>query len=153
VTGSGPSREGASAILVSTDGRLLLQLRDNLPDVTDPGKIGLFGGRREGDESFLECIVREVYEEIGLYLSPERFELIGSYFGPDHVSPDGTRRGQVFLVRDVPIDQLAVTEGRLKIVALEELEQVQDMLAIPTKYALELFLAHTPSSTTPVSWG
>ena len=61
-------REGTSAILLSTDGRLLLQLRDSLPHVTDAGKISLFGGLREGDESFLECIVREVHEEIGYYL-------------------------------------------------------------------------------------
>ena len=53
-------REGAAAILISTDGRLLLQLRDDLPEVSDPGKIGLFGGAREGDESFLDCVVREV---------------------------------------------------------------------------------------------
>jgi len=46
------SREGTSAILISEDGRLLLQLRDDLPHVSDPGKISLFGGRREADESF-----------------------------------------------------------------------------------------------------
>jgi hypothetical protein len=60
MTSGGPKiREGAAAILIGSDGRLLLQLRDNLPHVSDPGKIGLFGGRREGDESFLECVVRE----------------------------------------------------------------------------------------------
>jgi 8-oxo-dGTP pyrophosphatase MutT (NUDIX family) len=68
VTGDGLIREGPSALLISTDGRPLLQLRDGLPHVSDPGKIGLFGGRREGDESFLDCVVREVHEEIGLYL-------------------------------------------------------------------------------------
>jgi hypothetical protein len=27
-------------------------------------KVGLFGGHREGDEAYLECIVREIHEEI-----------------------------------------------------------------------------------------
>jgi 8-oxo-dGTP pyrophosphatase MutT (NUDIX family) len=141
MTSGGPKiREGAAAILIGNNGRLLLQLRDNLPHVSDPGKIGLFGGRREGDESFLECVVREVHEEIGLYLPPERFELIVRYFGPDHSAPGGTRHGEVFVARDVPVDRLIVTEGGLKIIAMDELKRIHDLLAPSAKYALEIFL-------------
>jgi 8-oxo-dGTP pyrophosphatase MutT (NUDIX family) len=132
-------REGTSALLISTDGRLLLQLRDNDPNISDPGKISLFGGRREGNESFLECVVREIHEEIGLYLPPERFELIGRYFGPDHTTPSGTLHGEIFVARDVPVDQLLVTEGRLRIVAMDQLKQIQSLLAPPAVYALRLF--------------
>lgn len=137
---TGSVREGTSVLLISTDGRLLMQLRDDLPHVSDPGKISLFGGRREGMESFLECAVREVHEEIGYYLPPERFERIGSYSGPDHATPGGSLRGEMFLARDVPIDQLTVTEGRLAIVAVDELERVSDRLALPAEYALAIFL-------------
>lgn len=133
-------REGTSALLVSTDGRLLMQLRDDLPHVSDPGKISLFGGRREGTETFLECVVREIHEEIGYYLPPERFERIGQYSGPDHSTPNGTLRGEVFLARDVPINQLRATEGRLEIVAIDDLARVSGMLARPATYALEIFL-------------
>jgi len=133
-------REGTSAILLSTDGRLLLQLRDNLPHVTDPGKISLFGGLREGDESFLECIVREVHEEIGYYLPPERFELIARYFGPHHAVPNTDAHGEIFLARDVPIGDLTVSEGSLRIVALNEIEDVRDDLALPARYGLGIFL-------------
>jgi 8-oxo-dGTP diphosphatase len=133
-------REGTSALLISTDGRLILQLRDDLPHVSDPGKISLFGGRREGDESFLECVVREIHEEIGYYLPPERFELIGRYSGPDHSTPNGTLHGEVFVACDVPVDRLAVTEGTLRIVAFDELEIVRELLAPPAKYALSIFL-------------
>jgi 8-oxo-dGTP pyrophosphatase MutT (NUDIX family) len=133
-------REGAAAILISRDRQLLLQLRDNLPHVSDPGKIGLFGGRREGGESFLDCVVREVHEEIGLLLSPERFEYIGRYFGPDDSTPGGTRHSEVFVARDVPVDTLTVTEGSLKIVAVDELAQIQNLLAPFAKSALEIFL-------------
>jgi 8-oxo-dGTP pyrophosphatase MutT (NUDIX family) len=138
---TGPHREGTTAVLVSTDGRLLLQLRDNLPHVSDPGTISLFGGRREGDESFLECVVREIHEEIGYYLPPERFELIGCYSGPDYSTPNGTLAGEIFLARSVPVDKLAVTEGRLQIVAVDQLEHIRELLAPPATYALEIFLS------------
>jgi 8-oxo-dGTP diphosphatase len=137
---TGRRREGASAVLVSTEGRLLLQLRDNLPHVSDPGKIGLFGGHREGDESFLECVVREIHEEIGYYLPPERFELIVRYSGPDHSTLNGTRHDEVFLARNVPVDNVVITEGRLKIVAMDELYHIRDLLAASASYALGIFL-------------
>ena len=83
-------RESAAAILLDEDGRLLMQLRDDVSDIREPGKIGLFGGRREGDESFLECIVREIHEELGYYLPPERFEHLARWSGPDHAAPEGS---------------------------------------------------------------
>ena len=141
MTGGDPKiREGTSAILISTDGRLLFQLRDNVPNISNPGKLGFFGGGRESDESFLDCVVREVHEEIGFYIPPERFELIGRYIGPDYWMPNCNLHGEIFLARDVPVDKLAVTEGRLEIVALDELEHIRDLLAPPAKYALEIFL-------------
>jgi 8-oxo-dGTP diphosphatase len=140
MTGNGLIRQGAAAILITTDFRLLLQLRDDLPQVFDPGKIGLFGGQREGDESFLECVVREVHEEISLYLPPERFELIGSYFGPDQWTPNGTRHSEIFVAYDVPIDRLKITEGALRIVAMDELKHIHDLLAPFAKHALETLL-------------
>lgn len=133
-------REGTSAILVGADGRLLLQLRDNLPYVSDAGKISLFGGRREGAESFLECVVREVHEEIGYYLPPERFQKIGSYLGPDHLIPNGTLSGEIFVAHDVPLDELSVAEGTLVVSAVSELHLIRDELSPPAKFALGIFL-------------
>ena len=43
-------REVAGALLVDTLGRFLLQQRDDKPGIVEPGKIGLFGGHREGNE-------------------------------------------------------------------------------------------------------
>lgn len=133
-------REVTSAILVSTDGRLLLQLRDNLPHIPDPGKVGLFGGHREGEETFLECVVREIHEEIRYCLPPERFELIGRYFGEDHFLPNGILHNEIFTVYDVPIDRIMVTEGSLKILALDELANIQHALTPLAKHGLGLFL-------------
>jgi 8-oxo-dGTP diphosphatase len=141
MTGSGPKiREGASAILFSTDGRLLFQLRDNVPGISDPGKLGFFGGGREGDESFLDCVVREIHEEIGYFISPERFEFIGRYVGPDLWTPNSTLHAELFLAREVPIEGLTISEGKLKVVALHELERIHDSLAPPAEFALGIFL-------------
>ena len=55
-------REIACAILIDTRRRFLLQQRDDIVGIVHPGKVGLFGGHREGDETFLKCVVREVHE-------------------------------------------------------------------------------------------
>ena len=47
-------REVSAALIIDTRGRFLLQQRDNIPGILFPGKIGLFGGHREGEETFLE---------------------------------------------------------------------------------------------------
>jgi 8-oxo-dGTP pyrophosphatase MutT (NUDIX family) len=59
------NRETTGVIVLDTFGRLLLQQRDDVAGITSPGKIELFGGHREDGETPLECIVREVHEEIG----------------------------------------------------------------------------------------
>ncbi len=133
-------RESAAAILLDEDGRLLMQQRDNVPDIREPGKIGLFGGRREGDESFLDCIVREIQEELGYYLPPARFEHLARWSGPDYAAPDGTIHAELFLARGVPVAELTIAEGTLKIVAVDELELVRPLLSLPTRYALDTFL-------------
>ena len=128
------------AILLDTDGRFLLQLRDNVPHIQHPGKIGLFGGGREGSESFLDCIVREIHEEIGYYLPPERFERIFRWFGAGDTGSGRAVHAELFLARDVPVERLTVAEGSLKIVAVDELEQLRDALTAGAQYALEFFL-------------
>ena len=75
----GIHRETSGAILIDSLGRFLFQQRDNIPEILYPGMIGLFGGHREGNETFLECVVREIHEEISYFLPSERFaHLIGT---------------------------------------------------------------------------
>ena len=94
-------REIACAVLLDPQGRFLLQRRDNVPNILYPGRIGLFGGHREGEETFLECVVREVSEETGYLAPPERFEHLGSYIGPDLEVPDATVAGFYYVLRGV----------------------------------------------------
>src|SRR6266496_2670061 len=105
-------REVAAAIVFDTSGKLLLQLRDDIPGILYPGKVALFGGHREGDETFLDCVVREIHEELSYFISPANFELITQLMGPDEEVPGGTIRAEFFVTRNVPVDKLLVTEGR-----------------------------------------
>ena len=65
IDGVSRRREGAGAILIDNFGRFLLQQRDDCPGILQPGKVGLFGGHRESNETYLQCLVREINEEIG----------------------------------------------------------------------------------------
>jgi len=129
-------REIAPAVLFDTSGRLLLQLRDNIPGILYPGKIGLFGGHREGNETFLECVVREIQEELSFYLPPERFQPIASRSGPDREVPGGTVRAEIFVARDIPVAAITVTEGSLEIVPAGEVSRIESALTPYARVAL-----------------
>lgn len=62
---------GAKLVLTCGDGLLLL-LRDDIPTIQWPGHWDLPGGGREGDETPEACALRELEEETGLRLAPER---------------------------------------------------------------------------------
>lgn len=51
--------------------QLLVYQRDNKPGLRFAGLWDLPGGGREGDETPIECVIREVYEEFGLLLPPD----------------------------------------------------------------------------------
>ena len=51
--------------------KLLTILRDDKSNIPYPNTWELPGGGREGDESPFECVVREVYEELGIHLIEE----------------------------------------------------------------------------------
>lgn len=54
------------------NGKLLVYLRDNKPDLRFANMWDFFGGGREGNESPVECIIREVNEELEIRLLPKQ---------------------------------------------------------------------------------
>lgn len=63
----------AGAKIVATlDDCLLTFLRDDLPHIPFPACWDLPGGGREGQESAETCALRELHEEFGLRLTPDR---------------------------------------------------------------------------------
>lgn len=70
---------GGTKLALIHDHALLTYLRDDKPDIPYPNYWDLPGGGREGDESPVDCALRELQEEFGLTLQPERF-IIGKRF-------------------------------------------------------------------------
>ncbi|OUE32185.1 Diadenosine hexaphosphate hydrolase [Clavibacter michiganensis] len=62
--------EGCQVVLVDAAGRILLQLRDDIPTIAFPGMWAIPGGMLEPGETPLACVVREVEEELGARIPP-----------------------------------------------------------------------------------
>jgi 8-oxo-dGTP pyrophosphatase MutT (NUDIX family) len=136
----GKHREIATAIIIDTAGRFLLQQRDDVPGIVYPGKVALFGGHREGNETFLECAARELHEELSYLIALERFEQIFSYEGPDWAQRGGTLHAEFFVVRGVPADRITVTEGTLLIIdQAVAFADLQGKLAPSSAHALNAY--------------
>jgi 8-oxo-dGTP diphosphatase len=134
-------REFSCAVLLDERGRFLLQQRDNVAGIVHPGKIGLFGGHREADETYLQCIVREVKEEISYFIPAERFEYLTSYDATDAGQEGETiLHGEFFLARDVPVAKVSVTEGTLAIATLGELAALKPRLSPSGKAGITAYL-------------
>jgi 8-oxo-dGTP diphosphatase len=89
-----------TAILVfNRVGHVLLQKRNNIPTIPEPGKWDLWGGHCEEGETPEACAIRELREELGVEIADpqalkflltrvvdEREESVFAYF----FEPDGT---------------------------------------------------------------
>lgn len=140
-------REIACAVLIDTQGRFLFQQRDDVPGIVHPGKIGLFGGHREAGETFLQCVVREIHEEISYYVPPAEFEHLTRYNGLVEVDAEQVRvQGELFIAYNVPADLLKITEGSLLIVEADRVATVEQKFAPSALFAMEAFL---PKQRTP----
>ena len=103
--------------------------------------VALFGGHRESNETFLQCVVREIHEEISYFVPPERFEHLASYRGVDVdiTAEGGTVHGEFFVVRDVPANAILVTEGALLVVRRNDLLSLMRQLVPSAQYAMKVF--------------
>jgi 8-oxo-dGTP diphosphatase len=130
-------REIACAILIDTFGRFLLQQRDDVTGILHPGKVSLFGGHRECDETYLECVVREIHEEISYFVPAKRFEFLVSFDGTDMDVDGGFVHGEFFIARDIPVNALEVTEGSLLIVKPDEIINIERKLTPSARFAMQ----------------
>ncbi len=89
--------------IIKREKQFLLQLRDDVPNISHPGQWGLFGGHVEPGETPAVAVKREILEEIN-YLPPS----IG--FFASFPTPKLVRH--IFVISlTVDLDQLELREG------------------------------------------
>jgi 8-oxo-dGTP pyrophosphatase MutT (NUDIX family) len=98
----------AVGLIVAEGGRLLLQLRDAKPGLTDAGRWGFFGGHIEDGERPEEAFLREMQEE--LTWRPRHFE----HFLTRDVDTDAWQAtSHAYAAHlDVPLEALEQREGQ-----------------------------------------
>jgi 8-oxo-dGTP pyrophosphatase MutT (NUDIX family) len=76
-----PLRTGhaVAALLVLEDGRYIMQLRDDVPNIWYPGHWGLFGGGVDDREEEVAALRRELREELELEVNGARLFAIINY--------------------------------------------------------------------------
>lgn len=142
---SKPDTAVAGVVMMDRAGRFLLQRRDDNPAISSPGMIGMFGGHREGDETDLACALREVREETGLQLDPDRLRLIA---GTRVQYGDGTiREGTFYFADRIDGASLRVTEGTLIVIPYGELGGYFREMVPTCAYVMSLINEHIRSGT------
>ena len=107
-------------IALICDGQILTILRDDKPTIPWPNLWELPGGGREGNESPFECVVREVYEELGIHLDEDC--LLWSKIYPSVIFKDKQSVFMVGQLRQEQFDNITFgNEGQAyKLMPIEE---------------------------------
>lgn len=105
-------RDSAAAIIINEKNEVLLQLRDDKPDIFFPNHWGCFGGAIDLGERLEQTLAREVMEELNIAVTPEcitRFIDIG--FTPKPGAKDIVRHYFVVRMNAEMLRTLQLGEG------------------------------------------
>ncbi|MFF3341234.1 NUDIX domain-containing protein [Streptomyces flavidovirens] len=97
---------GAQIIILTPAEEVLLQLRDNNPLIAFPGTWCIPGGHLEPGEEPRDCVIRELQEEMQLFVAPSDVKHLFSRqrtYGFEHT---------FWIRRDVDVGQIRLTEGQ-----------------------------------------
>lgn len=116
---------GANAI-ITCNGKLLLEKR------RDSDTWGLVGGGVKKQETELQAITREIYEELGLRIAKDQFRKLGVYGEPGRIAAyqDGSIWRMVIVVfgvelKDEPNMTISAESRELRFFTKEELKDIE----------------------------
>ena len=120
-----PAHLGANAI-ITCKGRILLEKR------RDCDIWGLIGGGVKKQETSLHAITREIYEELGLRVSPDRFRKLRVYGEPGRIAAyrDGSIWRMVIVafgldLAEEPSLVISAESRELRFFSKEELKDIE----------------------------
>lgn len=120
-----PAHLGANAI-ITCGGRLLLEKR------RDSDTWGLVGGGVKKQETELQAITREVYEELGLRIPKERFQKLAVYGEPGRIAAyqDGSIWRMVIVVFHLELEnepdlKISAESRELRFFSKEEVKDIE----------------------------
>lgn len=98
----------AGIIIFDRQGRIAMQLRDNLEGLSGAGKWSFFGGHVEEGENWQETVARELEEETGISEPPSLFRPVLRL-----VPPNGLQAHHYYFQLDRPVEvpEINVHEG------------------------------------------
>ncbi|WP_226780220.1 NUDIX domain-containing protein [Oceaniglobus trochenteri] len=142
--GDDPGRFTGAKLALLTGDKVISILRDDRPDIEYPAFWDLPGGGREGDETPVDCVLRETHEELGLRLEEEALiwrrafvstndPTAAGWFFAAHITPDqvgrirlgneGQRWRQMGVAQFLRLsDAVPYLQGRLRFY-LDDIEQ------------------------------
>lgn len=120
-----PAHLGANAI-ITCNGKLLLEKR------RDSDTWGLVGGGVKKRETELQAITREIYEELGLRITKEKFRKLAVYGEPGRIAAyqDGSVWRMVIVVFGLVLDTepemvISAESKDLRFFSKEELKDIE----------------------------
>ena len=135
------SSNAVSAIIINNKNEILLQLRDDKPDIFYPKNWGFFGGAIEKDESDIDALKRELHEELNFQFNV--FEFL-TRFDFDLTCVNQNKVYRSFYVSYAKLDNLdhfLLNEGKeMKFFTLEEANKISNFVPYD-KFALSIFLS------------
>jgi len=126
---------GVGALIYTPDGRYLMQLRDDEPDVSMRGYWGLFGGSLEEGEDPRTALARELREELCMEIEAPATaftELIYSL----RFASSGIHRKAYF---EIPIEERRIDSLRLGEGQRMGLHTLNQLVALPNVIPWDLF--------------
>lgn len=109
------SKYSVNAILISLEGNIILQKRDNNPRIVNPGMLCLFGGTVNVGESKTDALKRELMEELELEIESKSIRFFKTY--KKTIRTDGVNKiCFIYVLNNIDTKKLVLHEGETIVV-------------------------------------